>query len=662
MNLQKGLVGHWTMDDADTSDGTLYDRSAYDNHGIINSGVTTGSSGIIDKSFSFDGSISAYIGTDLSYNTTSLSQVTVSAWYNSTSTTQHIIASSDRNEYWRFAVGSDESDGVQWTVSSSDMVSSTSRTAIQDGDWHHLVGVFDTSVTNDHKIYIDGQLDSEADFFTSGIGSGAVSYTHIGTGSEASSQNGSTGPDDVMDGNLDDVRVYNRALSEDEINALYQMRSPRRQTNELDKGLVGHWTMDDADTSGGTLYDSSAYDNHGILNGGIKTNSAGKVRGGYYFDGSDDIIETEQPFNFGTGPFTVSAWVRFESFNNSEYPTVLSTYSGNNGIIVGTANGNWRFWSNGVDLQPEPVSIGEFTHITAVRKSNGIKKLYLDGEFKGSDTDTNNIDNSNNLTIGGRPDVDDRMLMNGFIDDVQVFDRALSESEIDRIYNKRLRAGIPETPLEHNWLHNDGSGVTLDDTGYSSTSLDGSINSATWQTGDGTNNKYLHYDGTNDYTTLPSAAASELSHFIRNGTGTVFCWYRPSQSSIDNNDAVFVSEVNTGSTAAFDFRVGFFGVPTGNGDRVFTLGLSPTANEWQSVGIRADGSTAKAYINGSEVSSDSISNTASRDLVQAPNFGREPAKDKRYYNGDIDRFFVTSQDIGEQELQNWHQETKADYQ
>lgn len=200
------------------------DSSGYGNTGTLNGPTFTDSSKVGSGAYEFGGA-GDLIGSSLYYDTTNVGELTVSAWYNSSSTSQHIIASSDRNEYWRLGVGSDGEDGVQWTVNSSDMVSTASKSSLQDGNWHHILAVFDTSLTNDHKIYIDGELDSQESHFNSGIGSGAVSYTHIGVGSEASSQSGSIGPDDWMDGKLDDVRVYHSALSASEVQEVYEQRA-----------------------------------------------------------------------------------------------------------------------------------------------------------------------------------------------------------------------------------------------------------------------------------------------------------------------------------------------------------------------------------------------------------------------------------------------------
>lgn len=208
------------------------DISGQDNYGINNGASLDNDRKIGTNSGQFNGT-GDYIGTNLSYNTTELRKVSVSAWYKSSSTSDQIIASSDRNEYWRLGVGSASEDGVQWTVYSSDIVSSVSRTSLQDGNWHHIVGVFDATLTNDHKIYIDGELDTEVNVFSSGIGSNAISFTHIGVGSEASVINGGRGPNDWMDGNLDDVRVYHSALSQAEIKRIYEQRASIDSKGEL---------------------------------------------------------------------------------------------------------------------------------------------------------------------------------------------------------------------------------------------------------------------------------------------------------------------------------------------------------------------------------------------------------------------------------------------
>lgn len=229
MNLQKALVGHWTMDDRDTSGGTLYDRSAYDNHGGLGRGITKSQSGIVGDSFSFDGT-NDYIPTELFYNTASLTEVAVSFWYKSSTVSEQIIVSSDRNEYWRVGIGSDSTDGILWTVSSSDKVSSISQTELQNGEWHHIVVSFDASLANDHKMFVNGSLDSEFNVYSGGIGSNNTSYTFIGTGSEASTFDGSNGPNQFIDGYLSDVRVYHRGLTLSDARELYNMREQKTRS------------------------------------------------------------------------------------------------------------------------------------------------------------------------------------------------------------------------------------------------------------------------------------------------------------------------------------------------------------------------------------------------------------------------------------------------
>ena len=80
----------------------------------------------------------------------------------------------------------------------------TSATLMQTGRWYHLVGVFIAS-TKERKLYIDGDLDIED--VASGALSGTDSYP-LEMGRMGSN---------YFDGKIDEVRIYNRALSAAEV-------------------------------------------------------------------------------------------------------------------------------------------------------------------------------------------------------------------------------------------------------------------------------------------------------------------------------------------------------------------------------------------------------------------------------------------------------------
>lgn len=228
-DLQKGLVGHWTMDDADTSGGTLYDSSAYDNHGTIGNGVTIGSSGILNESFSFDQSSNAQI--DVTTTDSLIQPCTITTWINS-----NVIGSSDNtiapgicsvdsigdyNNYVSF-IRSDQIDAeASGDVDTKIRVEPANGSRIlsneftyKTGEWVHIAVVsIDSSTT---KFYYNGDAIGTR---TDPVDQYDVNW--IGKGYEGATNGG------ALDGKLNDFRIYDRALSERGINALYNMRSQR---------------------------------------------------------------------------------------------------------------------------------------------------------------------------------------------------------------------------------------------------------------------------------------------------------------------------------------------------------------------------------------------------------------------------------------------------
>jgi hypothetical protein len=84
--------------------------------------------------------------------------------------------------------------------------------AINDGQWHHVLAVYDSAIG--HKIYIDGVVDkSDSNILTAVAQSASADNANIGRRADGNTFNGL----------IDDVRIYNRALSPDEIKRLYTM-------------------------------------------------------------------------------------------------------------------------------------------------------------------------------------------------------------------------------------------------------------------------------------------------------------------------------------------------------------------------------------------------------------------------------------------------------
>jgi hypothetical protein len=153
---------------------------------------------------------------NLHYEDSGLEECTVTAWIKTGSGDNQVIASFDRNEYWRLEVNGPAAGfgQVGWgptTSTGAVLVSSVNR--VDDDKWHHVAGVFDNGEV---IIYLDGVKEDSA---TGGstFGTGTLRYGFIGVGSEATEYDGDKSPLDYFHGGIDDVQIYNVALTQLEI-------------------------------------------------------------------------------------------------------------------------------------------------------------------------------------------------------------------------------------------------------------------------------------------------------------------------------------------------------------------------------------------------------------------------------------------------------------
>jgi len=194
----------------------------------------------------------------------------------------------------------------------------------------------------------------------------------------------------------------------------------------LHDNLVGLWHFSD------NLIDSSGNGNHGtFLGGGVATYSDSPMGRALSFDGINDYVLVG---DIGvTGDWTVEFWANLASTNETiYYPISLSPASSTygSGIFLAYKNDKWGVY-DGVNIVwgSSVISTNTWYHF-AVTKSGTVYTLYRGGTYEGAGN-LADIDISD-LNIGRRSD--NYWYFEGIIDEVRIWNVALSEDQLDFIY------------------------------------------------------------------------------------------------------------------------------------------------------------------------------------------------------------------------------------
>ena len=168
----------------------------------------------------FDGTDDYFAIDNWHYDTQGqISGITIFALVKSAAARDQIVASFDRNEYWRFSLRSGASGGVGWHTrpavgGAHDLLTPQAYT---DGKWHLLTCWFRAGASPDKQIFVDGEPVAAGDAHGgANLGSGVTRFGFIGVGSEAAVADGATGPAQFLAGDLAEILIYHRALSEEE--------------------------------------------------------------------------------------------------------------------------------------------------------------------------------------------------------------------------------------------------------------------------------------------------------------------------------------------------------------------------------------------------------------------------------------------------------------
>jgi len=206
----------------------------------------------------------------------------------------------------------------------------------------------------------------------------------------------------------------------------------------LTDGLVAYYPFS------GNANDESGYGNNGIVSGATLTSDRfGHANSAYSFDGATNYIQVpSSPSLEIQDAITLSAWVYHLSNSTPQHIVNMSALSTGYRLASWWANpaGNsleiydLNQLQNIVDDGRQPY-IGVWTHVAATWDGS-VMRVYRDGVLGGSTVFTGNISVANNdLYIGVLNPIPWPIqgYFHGYMDEVRVYNRALSESEIDQL-------------------------------------------------------------------------------------------------------------------------------------------------------------------------------------------------------------------------------------
>lgn len=444
--LQKGLMGHWVLDGEGYNSNTerITDKTPYENHGVNSAAtLTTDQNGQSNRAMNFDGNGDNVEANGYTYVFTT--ELTLASWFKYSGAgvgSPRILELSALGDATSHALAPDPDGSLRgWVECSTGRVGAVDdATQYDDGEWHHMVYTYSSP---DAVLYVDGvQTDT---------GSGACAnlddtpYNIIGAISDGSGAYAHSSNE--FDGDLSDARVYDRALSADEISTLYDSYRPKASAGSLQKGLVLDMPLKSKYMKSSTvLTDRTPYSNDG-------TNNGAEVGEDFstFIAANTDYVLIGGTGDLDVQDLTISQWNYADNYDANMFMFEKTT----NGVVntqyslfFDTAGSNFRILFRTYSLSTTDLRIadhadgpvdGQWNHIVATYDSaSDVKKIYNNGVEIASASSITGTINTNPAgtswigTYGGGAGYP----FQGNIANTRVYNRALSAEEIKLLYDK----------------------------------------------------------------------------------------------------------------------------------------------------------------------------------------------------------------------------------
>jgi concanavalin A-like lectin/glucanase superfamily protein len=610
-----GLFGYSTTNELAASfdfSGNVEDNSGsgariYNN----NTTLTVDRSGNSENAYSLDGS-SSYLMTSVDVQPTVMPDSSWSAWIRPTEEAgissadyKSILCTEDGNYYDRCLTMINgtllriaEGGYVYWYPIRLDL-----------NLWQHITVVY--SHGNPIKFYKNG-----VEYTGDTEGNSATTYP-LSIGYQASTENR------YFKGDVDEIKIYRKALSAGEVTSLFGYS----RTENLAAEFRFTGNLNDSSGSGAQAY------NYGAA---LATDRLGVAESAYQFDGTNDHIDTNvdiQPLVMPNSSW--SAWIKpteEAGTTASDFMAILCTEDGTyydrcltmkNGTLLRISEGGYVMW------EPFRLDLNLWQHIAVVYSQGSPVKFYKNGVEYTGDTEGNSA-TKYPLAIGYNPS-DESQYFEGVIDEVQVYDKTLSSTEVRNLYGHSISNNIvAHFPFSGNVDNSGDSGAQALNYGADlSTDRDAAANEA------------YAFDGTSDYIytnidAQPNTMADTtwMGWIYPQSTGSdqkVFCTnngnLRPRCVRILSNESISISNGTYGP---------------------WSTGLSVTMDTWQHIAVVYDGGVIYFYLDGvaaGTTGSETVFPTQ-RPLM----IGKDPVSDVNYYKGKMDDIRVYNKALTEAEI------------
>lgn len=408
----------------------VVDKTPYSNHGV-NYGATptTDRHGKEGGAMSFDGESS---GIEVSSFPMIFDRsVTLSTWANFTDSSRGIILGS----YSTANAINFEKDNtglrIYWNNGEKNIYA---YNAFELNKWNHIVLIRNKELGR-MEFWVNGELLHTV----AGAGSdvtGAQQLFRIGR----DSRTGGT----VTKGSYSDMRIYDRALSAEEISLLYDSYQPKVKVSSINAGLIGHWSLsaEDYNTTTNRVTDKTPYENHGTNYGAnFTTDRNGKIGGAMSFDGSSNNIncsDDSNSFAMSGNSFSMGVWAQTNgSPSTYNYFISFGNSSAGNQAGLGITTSNRLFlsaYSTPIVTTSYVVQdVNNWHHYFIVYNDNNDQvKFFVDGVLKEVKTIALNT-TIGKCRIGSH--VGNGAYFNGKLSDVRIYNRTLSDEEINLLYS-----------------------------------------------------------------------------------------------------------------------------------------------------------------------------------------------------------------------------------